>query len=397
MSATACNSMSSSKMTQNIQIMILTVAGFIFQTTEFVPVGLLSDISAEFGMSIESTGWMLTIYAWIVASCSLPLIILTRHIERKRLIVSVFCLFILSHILSFSAWSFTSLLVSRIGIAVAHSLFWSMTANLAIRLVPAGRKPFALSMIATGTSLALILGVPLGRVMGQLFGWRMAFIVIAALACIVLIALIRVLPTLPSTFKGSVRQISELFKNQLLLLLYLFTFLVFVSHFTTYGYIEPFLKEVGRYGENSVTFFLLLFGVAAMLGSLLFSKICRYVSLKIRFIAFTTCVFVSMFLLPSLVPDTTPLFILILIWGSTRIMMMLCLQSAVLSTNENGGDFVMAVFSSIVNIGIGGGALIGGSIISQMGLANIAYTSVIIGIVALGVLYKIIRHPALES
>ncbi|MCE0494483.1 sugar transporter [Vibrio salinus] len=382
--------MSPSKTTQTRQILALTVAGFIFQTTEFVPVGLLSDITTEFHMSVEGTGWMLTIYAWIVASLSLPLIILTRKIERKQLMIGVFILFIFSHIFSFCAGTFEQLLFSRIGVAVAHSLFWSMTANLAIRLVPPERKPFALSMIATGTSLALILGVPVGRILGQFFSWRVAFVAIAIMALLVLLALIRLLPVLPSTFKGSVRQVSELFRSRLLLLLYLFTFLVFVSHFTTYSYIEPFLKNVGHYAENSVTLFLLLFGVAAMVGSFLFSRICRYFSPKARFICFTGIVLCSMSLLPSLVSSVPLLFMLIMIWGSTRIMMMLCLQSAVLSTNDKGGDFVMAVFSSIVNIGIGGGALIGGNVIREYGLTNIAYVSVAIGAAAIFVLYLIL-------
>ncbi|RQW64088.1 sugar transporter [Vibrio viridaestus] len=392
MSSASSQIVSSSRMTQNSQVIILAIAGFIFNTTEFVPVGLLTDMANDLNLPLSQLGWMLTIYAWVVASISLPLIIVTRKLERKRLMCGVFSLFILSHIMTFFAWSFSSLLISRMGVAISHALFWSMAANLAVRLVPVERKPFALSMMVSGTSLAMIMGVPLGRVIGQAFGWRVAFLVIAILACIAVILLMRLLPSMPSIFKGSIKQISQLFKNRFLLILYGFTFLMFVSHFTTYSYIEPFLARVGKYNDNEVTFYLLLFGLAALIGSFSFSQLCRFLSIKLRFVLFSCCVILSMLLFPTLVSHADGLIAAILVWGATRIMMMLTLQSTVLSTNEHGGDFVMAVYSSIINIGIGGGALIGGKVISEMGLVNLPYVSTAISAMALIVLWKILQE-----
>lgn len=369
-------------------VITLAVAAFVFNTTEFVPVGLLPDIAEDFSMDISRTGLLMTIYAWAVTIFSLPLTMLTARLERRRLLIFLFLIFIASHALAAVAWSFSSLLVARLGIAMAHSVFWAITIPLAVRLAPKGNKTKALSFIVTGSSLATVLGVPLGTVIGHHFGWRMTFALIGVIAAVILLLLWRVLPALQSQSSGNFKVVPALLKRPSLQYIYVSLALVMTAHFTASTYISPYLQDVGGMSNNIVVMMLFVIGLAGILGGILFARYAgRHTSpmLLLSLVGLT----LSLALLYFSVMHWWALIPLAIVWGMVITLIAMLLQSKVLEKAADAPDIGIAIFSGVFNIGIGGGALLGGQMITQVGLANIAYVGAALTLIAvLGFFWK---------
>ena len=365
-----------------LRVVTLAIAAFIFNTTEFVPVGLLSDIAASFHMETAQVGIMLTIYAWVVALISLPFMLLTSQMERRKLLIGLFVVFIASHVLSFMAWNFTVLVISRVGIAFAHAVFWSITASLAIRLAPAGKRAQALSLIATGTALAMVLGLPIGRIVGQYFGWRTTFFAIGMGALITLVCLIKLLPKLPSEHSGSLKSLPLLMRRPALMSIYLLTVIVVTAHYTAYSYIEPFVQVVAGFSANFATVLLLILGGAGIIGSILFGKLGNKHASALVSSAIGLLLACLLLLVPA-AGSESHLAILSLFWGVAIMIIGLGMQVKVLALAPDATDVAMSLFSGIFNLGIGAGALVGNQISLHVSMSAIGYLGAIPALIAL--------------
>ena len=353
-----------------LRVIALAFAAFIFNTTEFVPVPLLSDIAKDFGMSTADTGLIITIYAWSVTILSLPFMLLTANLERRSLLLKVFIIFVASHALCAVAWNFTVLVIARVLIAISHAIFWSITASLAVRVAPINKSSQALGLLALGTSMAMILGLPLGRILGDSLGWRVTFGLIGIFAVGVGAWLYKILPLLPSKNSGSLKSLPGLARNGFLMVIFLLTAIVISAHFSAYSYIEPFAKDISGFDGKFITIFLLLFGVAGIVASALFSKF--YKLMPNAFTAISIAIILGCLLALNLIATNESLMlVLAFIWGLGIAGINMSFQIKVLSLASNATDAAMAIYSAIYNIGIGAGALIGHQTIVRLGEQNI--------------------------
>lgn len=359
----------------------LMFSAFIFNTSEFIPIGLLSGIADDFGISESAAGMLITVYAWVVAIASLPLMLVFAKTENKRLMLSIVALFVLSHIVSGFAANYNMLMISRMGVACSHAIFWSIVTPLAVKVAPEGKGATALSMVVSGSSFAMIVGLPLGRTIGLLVGWRTAFLIIAGIAAMIFCILAAVLKRTPSDSSFSLRKLPGLIKSPALLGIFLLTLVAITGHFTAYSYIEPFLGQVAGFSNTGITLILAMFGVVGIIGSFIFSG--HYSRTPRPFLLLAVaglCLFLLLLHPAAFNPVTAVL--LCLLWGFAINSYNLTFQTEIIRNAPDGTSVAMSIYSGIYNIGIGTGALIGGSVCSGIGIPYIGYVGGAIVLVA---------------
>lgn len=162
----------------------VAVAAFVFNSSEFMPVGLLTDIGKTFGTNEATTGMLVSVYAWAVMLLSVPLMIIATRLDFRRLLLVVIVVFLVGQVLTSLSTSYWMLMAARMVVACAHSVFWAIAAPIAVRLVPKNKRALALSVVETGTAVAAIVGLPLGRAIGLAVGWRLTFAIVAVISAL---------------------------------------------------------------------------------------------------------------------------------------------------------------------------------------------------------------------
>ena len=379
---TGCEMKNGATLQAWIPLVGLTCAAFIFNTSEFVPIGLLSDIAADFGVTEARVGMIVSVYAWVVMLLSLPFMLLVSKMEMRKLLLWTVFLFVVFQFLSSVSTGYVMLLASRIGVACTHAVFWSVVSPVAVRIADEKHRALALSMIVTGTSVAMILGLPLGRVIGLHIGWRSAFFCVGLFALSILCYLWFVLPLVPSRGKVGIHQLPRLFRIPMLMKIYVLALLVPTAYYTGYSYIEPFLKQVAGMADGWITAMLMLFGAAGIAGSFSFSR--YYDKSPVRFL--TVTLFTLMMCLFLMLPASAfavAVVVLCLAWGIAVTAFNVAMQSEIIRYAPASAVAVsMAVFSGIFNLGIGMGTSVGGFVCTRYSMAYVGLAGGVIALLA---------------
>lgn len=351
----------------------LTCSAFVFNTSEFIPIALLTDIANEFHLTESGAGMLISVYAWMVMLLSLPLMLAVSKVNLRKLMLWVVTGFVVFQLCSSMAQNYAMLMLSRIGVACTHAIFWSIVSPLAASIVPDNKRQLALSMIVTGTSVAMILGMPIGRVIGLYIGWRMTFLSIGVFSFAVLAYLFFTLPAVPANGGFSIKQLPALLKNPILIGIYILTLGFATAYYVGYSYIEPFLLQVAHLSHDWVTAALMLFGCFGVVGSYLFSK--YYTRNPIRFIALSIGgICVCQLILAPMATLGAWVIPVCALWGMAATAYNVSFQNEIINhTTADATPVAMSISSGIFNLGIATGSLVGGQVCTHISIAAIGY------------------------
>lgn len=357
-----------------VRLIGMTLSAFVFNTSEFMPIGLLTDIAADFGMTEAACGMVVSIYAWAVMILSLPLMLLVSKVPPKRLLIGVIVLFGACQLLSAASVGFWMLVAARIGVAAAHAVFWSIVTPLAVRVAPSSKASLAPSMVGMGTSVAMIFGLPAGRMLGLAIGWRCTFLAVGAIAFAIAACLAVVFPKLDAGKPFTLGKLPTLLKTRSLVALYITTIVVVTGYFAGYGYIEPFFAQVANLAQGDITTALVLFGVAGLAGSLLFARLGNVTLATFMRVAIGGIAVSLLAMALAAAGGMAASCVVCLMWGLAASLYNVSGNAAVIKCAPEGASSVaMSIYSGLYNLGIGTGTWLGGVVTSGAGIGFIGY------------------------
>jgi len=301
----------------------------------------------------------------VVVGMSAPLTYLTRHVPRRFLLSGLLGVFVAGTLGAAAAPGYGWLMAARVVTALSHAVFWSIAAVTAAGLFPAGERGRAVAGVASGATLALILGVPVGTWIGQHAGWRMSFVAVSGVGLAAAAAVIALVPTRrPSENHAAAGTHPDALGYGLLVTA---TLLAVAGTFTAYTYVSAFLTKVSGLPAGDVPPVLLLGGVASLAAvgcsGLLLSRHPRAALIAPPGILAASMLGLYVF------GSAGPAAVVLQAAESLGVAgVSVSMQARVLVVAPRGTDIASAVFSSVYNVGIAAGPAIGGFVLSGPGL-----------------------------
>lgn len=336
-------------------------AAFCFITGESLPVGLLPQLSAGLRVSLSAIGLLVTIYAVVVVASSAPLTHVARGVSRRLLLCGVLATFVLATLAAAAAPDYAWLAGARVLTALAQAIYWSVVAVVAVGLFPPQFRGRALAGVFAGSSLALILGVPAGTWIGQLAGWRLPFVVLSGAGLLDLAALAVLLPPMRSGEGHAARGTHPDARRYRLVLVT--TALCVSGNLSAYTYVTAFVTRVSGLPVRAVAPVLLLSGLAAAFGITLTGYLLdRHPGVaRVGPVVLLASALLALFALGT-VGAVVPLLVACAGIGLSGVAV--AQQSHVMVVAPGRTDIASASF----NVGLAAGPLVGGLVLSTIGL-----------------------------
>ncbi|MEV5975572.1 MFS transporter [Streptomyces sp. NPDC052114] len=344
-----------------LAVAAVAVATFSVVTTEMLPVGLLTAMSADLGVSDGTAGLTVTLPGIVAALAALLLPVAVRHADRRTVLCALMALLAAANVASALAPAFGVLLVARVLVGVCIGGVWAIAAGLGVRLVRARSAGRATAVIFSGIAVASVVGVPAGTLLGELAGWRWGFASLAVLALAVAGLLAAVLPELPVREGIRLGAFAALLRIGRLRAGLLAVTLLVTGHFAAYTYVRPVLERVPGIGAGLISGLLLAYGVAGIVGNFAGGAVAARDPRRALLAICAVLGAVTLLMVPaggSLAASVA----LLVAWGLAYGGVSVSAQNWVMAAAPHARDTASALFAGVFNVAIALGAFLGGRV-----------------------------------
>lgn len=347
------------------RVYLLTIVSFVVGMVELIIGGILDLVAADLNVSLGKAGLLITIFSLVFAITAPLLMIATAKVERKRLTLIFLLLFSFSNLMVAFSPVYSVLFIGRMLSAASGSLLIILCLTIAANIGSAQHRGRAIGFVSMGISGSIVLGVPIGLVLGNAFGWRAPFLFIVLLTLLSMVGVYFLMEKVPPKPQVSIKEQINSLKESKIFSAHSTTFLFMAGHTILYAYFTPFVKETMGISGSWLSVIYFLFGIAAVSGGGVGGTISDRFGTK-RTMLTTLAIFsLSIFILPF-TTSILPIFIIVMIiWGMMSWAITPALQSYLIESAPTTADIQQSLNNSALHFGIAFGSFIGGIVIEQ--------------------------------
>lgn len=377
-----------------LPLLALATGAFAIGATEFTPMGLLPNIASGLDISITTAGGLITGYA-VGVMVGAPIMTLgLGRLTKRHALIFLLLLFIAGNLFASQADSYWGLMVARLITSLNHGAFFGIGSVVAASLVEKHKQAAAVAAMFMGLTLSNLIGVPFITWVGQVYGWRLAFILISGLGIVTLIGLLMLLPALPKGNKPNIKYELKVLTRLPVVLALLTTVFGASALFALYTYIAPFLINIVHVSESDVAMLLVVIGLGFTVGNYLGGKLSAK-GIDRTLVIFFMLLILSMLLLPLVSSHLLLTIITLFIWSVASFALVPPLQIKTMQIAHDAPGLVSSVNIGAFNLGNAIGAVIGG-VALKYSYNIVPLSAALVGIIGLLLVFsqfKVKREP----
>lgn len=349
----------------NFKVYVLAIATFTVGLVELIIGGILPMVATDLNVSISTAGQLITIFALTFAVAGPTLLTMTAKMERKRLYILSLLVFTIGCLVAFWGPNYVIVFISRIITASSGALITVLSLNIGVKIVSEEYRARVVGTILVGLSSAIVLGVPLGVLVGAAFGWRILFLIIAILTILSIVLIYFTIDEIePDTIVPLRKQLGSLM-NKKVITAHVVTCLTFTGHYTLYAYFAPFLETTLHLNATWISIAYFAFGLGAIFGGPFGGITADKFGVNKSILLVIGLFFINMILLPLATNYIVLFAFLVVSWGTLSWALSPPKQSYLIQISPESADFQQSINYSALQLGISLGSAFGGIVISK--------------------------------
>jgi len=370
----------------------LALGAFAIGTESYVVAGLLPELAADLGVSVPTAGQLITVFALTYALGAPLLTVVTANMERRRLLLVSLATFALFNLLAAAASDYLTLMIARIGLALAAGTFMPAASAYAVAVTPAAHRGRALSIIYAGLTVATVIGAPFGVLLAQHYGWRAPFIGVSVMSLAALAGLALTLKPVRGVVAVSLGERLAIARRPDVLGVLVVTTITLTGAYGIYAFIAPYLQQGAGLTGGAIAGVLFVFGVGSAVGNLVSGSLSDRIGprrILVAVLSMLTVLFALLALWPAIFPPTVARWLIVptlMVWGFVGWSFPAAQQARIVSMAPKLAPITLSLNTSAIYLGVSLGAFLGSLVVAHRPIAEVGWVGAICEVIALAVL-----------